>query len=491
MCAAIASVMVQQPFEHIQTGDEKGTTNTFYESWVNRIDIRQLLRTDDVARGGPLLSLLDSSVLDEIADYALAPGAATARPYIADDLTLFLTLTNVRGTPYRLYSDATSSDEHTSYFADRLRFEVTRGGTTQNATAKPLPSGQVGLGAWQLLKKAAMATGAVPVALASRIIERDVADYKIPGWEPLSKDAPPLPPAFPANLGNTVETLNVDGGVTDDNPFQLAHDYLALELNQASNPREPEKANAAVITVAPFPMEDTFKPGYKASDHQGIWSIISSFFSVCLSQSRFLGESLQMLMEGRTFSRFVIAPSDDSIGAGQSAIQCASLGAFGGFFCRDFRKHDFLLGRRNCQQFLRTRFAVLATNPIVAHGLSAADPYAAEIENLFLVNCPTHNPELPQGKVWMPLIPLCGSAKAEVRLPVRGQLKPDELDEIVDLIVVRLNAIRSGLASGLLGTVLNDALCFLLNTWIIRGRVKKAIREALQKALAGDAAAQQ
>jgi hypothetical protein len=90
----------------------------------------------------------------------------------------------------------------------------------------------------------------------------------------------------------------------------------------------------------------------------------------------------------------------------------------------------------------------------------------------------------------MPLIPLCGSAVAEVPLPVRGQLRPDELDEIVDLIAGRLNAIRSGLAPGLLGTVLNYALAILLNTWIIRGLVKKAIREALQKSLAGDAAAQ-
>jgi hypothetical protein len=340
------------------------------------------------------------------------------------------------------------------------------------------------------LKQAAMATGAVPVALASRIIHRDVADYDIPGWVPLSKNAQPLPPAFPQTIGNTVETLNVDGGVTDDNPFQLAHDYLALELNQACNPREPDQANAAVITVAPFPMEDTFKPGYKAGDHQGIWSIVWSFFSVCLSQSRFLGESLQMLMEGRSFSRFVIAPKDNSIGAGQSALQCASLGAFGGFFCRDFRKHDFLLGRRNCQQFLRTRLAVLNSNPIIASGLSAAGPYAAGIEDLFLVACPSLNPELTQGKLWMPLIPLCGSAVAEVPLPVRGQLRPDELDEIVDLIAGRLNAIRSGLAPGRLGTVLNYALAILLNTWIIRGLVKKAIREALQKSLAGDAAAQ-
>lgn len=240
MCAAIASVMVQQPFEHIQTGDEQGTTNTFYESWVNRIDIRQLLRTDDVANDAPLRSLLDSTILDEIADYALSPSAAIPQPYIADDLTLFLTLTNARGTPYRLYSDASSIEEYIAYFADRVRFEVTRGGATQDPTAKPLPSGQAGQGEWPLLKLAAKATGAVPVALASRIIARDVADYSVPGWEPLNPASQKLLPAFPPNIGTSVETLNVDGGVTDNSPFQLAHDYLAKELKQSMNPREPD-----------------------------------------------------------------------------------------------------------------------------------------------------------------------------------------------------------------------------------------------------------
>src|SRR5579859_4083616 len=39
MCAAIAAVMVQRPFAHITDSKATGTNNTFYESWVNRIDI--------------------------------------------------------------------------------------------------------------------------------------------------------------------------------------------------------------------------------------------------------------------------------------------------------------------------------------------------------------------------------------------------------------------------------------------------------------------
>jgi hypothetical protein len=491
MCAAIASVMVQQPFQHIQTGDEQNTTNTFYESWVNKIDISQLLRTDDVAGNSPLLSLLDCSIIDEIAAYALAPAGSTPCPYIADNLTLFLTLTNARGTPYALYTGATSAEEYVSYYGDRLQFEVTHGAPPSVPSAKPLPAGQPGQGAWPLLQEAAKATGAVPVALASRVLTRDVVDYQIPGWEPLSLTPQSLPPAFPSGIGASIQTLNVDGGVTDNTPFELADGYLAEQLSQDSNPAPPDKANAAVITVAPFPMgDDNFSGQYNPADHQGIWSILMSFFTVTLSQSRFLGEGLQTLMEGASFSRFAIAPSDpDSVQNGKPALQCGSLGAFGGFFCRDFRKHDFLLGRRNCQQFLRQHFAVLTTNPIVAEGMTTAGPYAAQISNQFLIDCPSPNPALPLGKVWMPLIPLCGKATAEVPLPARGAIAPGQLDTIVNLIVERLNAIRPKLAAGSLGSWLSRALWFLLNFWIVGGKVKAAIREALQNALAGETAA--
>jgi Patatin-like phospholipase len=486
MCAAIASVMVQQAFEHIQTGDEQNTTNTFYESWVNKIDIHQLLKTDDVAGNKPLLSLLDCSIIDQIAAYALTPKAPQPRPYIASDLTLFLTLTNVRGIPYKLYSDAANTEEFTGSYADRLRFETTVGNAeTSTPAAKPLPKGAPGTGAWPLLQEAAKATGAVPVALASRVLERDVADYVIPEWEPLCGDPTALPPAFPKNIGRRWETLNVDGGVTDNSPFELAHDYLATRNPQArgcSNPTAPEEANVAVITVAPFPMENVYEPGYQAKDHQDIWSILKSTFNVVLSESRFLGESLPALMSGISFSRFVVAPSD-STAPGADALQCGALGAFGGFFCRDFRKHDFLLGRRNCQQFLRTRFCLVDTNPIVGDGLDQAGNYAAKVRADYLIGPPNDAPSLPQEKIWMPIIPLCGTAAVEVSEPVRNDISQSDVDVIVGEIAIRLNSIRSKLAPGKLGCIFSKVMGLLLNFPILRGIVRKAVKEAIVNAL--------
>jgi len=67
MCAAISAVQVQQDFDHIRDTSLTGTNNRFYESWVNRIDIRELLQTDDLEKGQPVLSLLDSTIIAEIA----------------------------------------------------------------------------------------------------------------------------------------------------------------------------------------------------------------------------------------------------------------------------------------------------------------------------------------------------------------------------------------------------------------------------------------
>src|ERR1700747_390496 len=87
MCAAIASVMLQGQFEHIRTPEDptvKGTHNRFYERWVNRTHIQGLLGNRDLGEGKPVISLLDSTIIEEIAAYALTPGPSTKRPYVSD-----------------------------------------------------------------------------------------------------------------------------------------------------------------------------------------------------------------------------------------------------------------------------------------------------------------------------------------------------------------------------------------------------------------------
>lgn len=459
MCAAIASVMVQQQFDHIKTAQETGTNNTFYESWVNRINIGELMKQQDLEDGRKLISLLDSTIIDQIAEWALTPAPPVDRAYISKQLTLMLTITNMRGTPYQLYSDPDpGADEFIEYYGDRLVFETTAnvGAPASSPVAKPLPAGSPGAGAWMLLREGAKATGAFPLFLAPRAVPREVVDYATPPWEPVGGQpgAAPVLPSFPADFGPTFQTLNVDGGVTNNSPSQLVHDHL-LKLDPkpegGRNPREPLMADRAVLTVAPFPALDKFDSNFNPQEAAGLWTVLGKLMGVLISQSRFLGESLEVLASDDSFSRFAIAPSDPELKQ-EEVLQCGKLGAFGGFLERGFRAHDFLLGRRNCQRFLlaaeakASHFSLPVDNPVIQAGLKRAGTHGQEIVRNYGLNPPNDSVQ-PRGE-WIPLIPLCGSALTPVQAPPRAKIPKRAVDEVVDLVVGRVKYIKPELLNG-------------------------------------------
>lgn len=465
MCAAIASVMLQSQFQHIKDPSATGTNNVFYEAWVNQIDIHKLLQANDLQGGKPLVSLLDSTIIDEIAAGALVPRSpVVSRPYVADDLTLFLTTTNVRGLTYPLYGDAGGSvNEFTTYYGDRVRFETTRGAAPVSASAHALPVEDASNAAWPFLQEAAKATGAFPLFLAPRTLTRPLSDYDPPQWFPVGAKAPvPLPnPDLPHPPGDTYQTLNVDGGLTDNDPFELVHDYLACENPKATwvdgelqNPRLPQDANCSVITVAPFPSQERFDPNFFAKPIS-LFGMLGRLFSVLISQSRFMGESLSALTSGNAFSRFVIAPSDANVPS-TSALQCATLGAFGGFMERNFRAHDFMLGRYNCQRFLSVHFLLPVDNPVIAAGQAEAGRSAGAVLSSFGAGRPpewdpsskdTTDSSTEESK-WLPIIPLTGTAAAAMASPQRKQISKDSVHEIGGLVMKRLSAIKGPLLEG-------------------------------------------
>jgi predicted acylesterase/phospholipase RssA len=493
MCAAIAATMVQSNFQHIRNPADpaiKDTTNKFYESWVNKIDIEPLLQANDLADGKPVISLLDSTIIDEIADYALAAGPVVARRYISKSLTLFLTLTNVRGVPFSLSGSAQgSAEEEIAYYADRLQFETVRGTDAPlSPAAKPLPIG-ANAGAWPLLKEAAKATGAFPIFLAPRKIQRSAADYFSSPWAPVSDTSPAsVPPDWPLHATDTFTTLNVDGGVTNNDPFELAHDYLAIQnllatvdpkTGDLENPRTSDKANCAVLTVAPFPAEAPYDPKYDFDKNSGVFGMLPNLLNALISQSRFLGESLALVPTGFSSSRFVLAPSDADHPT-MPALQCGILDAFGGFFERGFRAHDYQLGRRNCQKFLSDHFRLSVDNPIIQVGLNKLDPAtrAAAIQTFD-----------PKQQHTIPIIPLCGTAVPEVPAPALATITSARVGHVLNWIVDRLHAVakpllESALGSGFENWAARSAVDTLISTWG-KAELKKLLEAQLKDVIAG------
>lgn len=515
MCAAISAILLQDDFEHVSDTSKTKTSNRFYESWVNLIDIRELLKTKDLKNPGQVVSLLDSTIIDTIADYALVRGQSLPAPraYVSPDLTLFLSLTNLRGVVYSLTGVAPGSVEETTFFyGDRIRFQ-----TVRDDSKMPLADAAYGVdlstsqGDWTVLRTAAKATGAFPVFLAPRALSRRQSDYTPPLWESRASatkdEPPPICPSFPAGLPDPFVTLNVDGGVTNNDPFNYAYDYLASLDPPAPDKQletDPCQADRAVLSIAPFPTTDSFTVNYDTAANSSVLQALPRLFSALVSQSRFFGESLSHLMRGTTFSHFVVAPSDDELvkqhkegstkdKAMPEALQCAALGAFGGFFERGFRAHDYALGRRNCQKFLLDHFVLPSDNVIMKEALATL---TAEVRARIMSEFGRNAPKGPDGKplayapgsvvtaetVWLPIVPLCTPELREPIAPIaRFQMRDADLDDIVDLISKRFQAV----VSVMLNSIHHLGLRLFLRPgpWFIAHLGRGMLKQALVKEL--------
>jgi hypothetical protein len=474
LCAALAALVLQEEFEHVADATRRGTNNRLYESWVNKTDIRELLTTRDLERPGPLVSLLDSTLLDELAVYGLTRGAKpeTPRPYVSPDLTVFLSLTNLRGVLYSLNGLSPGGvEETTSFFGDRIRFQTVRPDSQRPLDAAAYAVDLMTEEGFAMLGNAAIATGAFPAFLAPRVLTRRHSDYTPPLWETheagVKDDAAPVEPSFPPGMADPFQTLNVDGGVTNNDPYNYAHDYLAAldpprEDHQLE--RDPCKADRAVVSIAPFPTMASYAVDYDPQQNAGVLKVIARLFQALVSQSRFYGESLSHLMRGTTFCHFMVAPSDHELVEElkheavhhkpiPKALQCATLAAFGGFFERGFRAHDYQLGRRNCQKFLLDHFVFPAENVVMKEALAGMD---AEVRARVVAEYRRATPKGPDGKpmvyaaaacaasqkVWLPVVPLC---TPELRAPIapvpRYKMKAADLEVVVRLVAARFEAV--------------------------------------------------
>jgi hypothetical protein len=68
-----------------------------------------------------------------------------------------------------------------------------------------------------------------------------------------------------------------------------------------------------------------------------------------------------------------VRPSSGNPKAEKYPIACGALGGFSGFLHESFRRHDYLLGRRNAQAFLRWNFALPETNILFTNFTSRHD----------------------------------------------------------------------------------------------------------------------
>jgi hypothetical protein len=468
ICAAILAASLGWPIPPVKDASQPGPTrNKLYDAWVLQARIQDLLTTGDLETAdAPIRSLLNSAALDAIAVGALAISDGWKQlPYVSPALQLILTTGNLRGVAYEVPFIGQAVPGHDMVLhADVARFYVRpiadasleKLGIHRLDPAKPAHRG------WGELEQSALATSAFPVGLAARVLGADVRAYRNRQWaipNPVPGSGgntvhytyePVLPKCLPADARASYRYVAVDGGVANNEPFDLAR--RVLSGNQFSNPRAGDKADRAVLMIDPFPDPVDCEKPYAAQDD--LAGVIAGLATAFIDQARFKAEDLVLAQREDVFSRFLIAPIRRSA-LGKPAepfpLASGSLGAFGGFLSRAFREHDFQLGRLNCQRFLQNSFMLYAENPLFnCWSQDSSAPVNRKYRALDV------DPEERSRQRWFRnIIPtLEGTAKVPIDRPRWPELPAVELEELRRQIGQRADALvsrgRSLYAPGLL-----------------------------------------
>ncbi len=377
MTSAISALHAYHDLEHVWPGapPPKPERNRLYSSWVTDISLDALLETTDLEGGREaegVLSLLCCDVLERIVDNAfMLSGPVRPRDWIGsgDDraLRVMLTLTNVRGVPYSFPVFGANADERYGMLNHADYYDFAVGAANSSGGAIALDVGDFSAPAWKRYKTAALATGAFPIGLRPRIIERsDETWYSFAGcvgYEDAEKECfIPIAPDGSFRDEAPYRFATVDGGTIDNAPLELARRYLAGR--NLHNPRDGQSADKAVILIAPFP---NFQSAPPFSDNLRLVDLLPRVGSALIDQARFKPDELELVASDKVFSRFIVSPvreGNDSEAARKYPIACGVMGGFGGFIHESFRRHDYLLGRRNAQAFLRWNFALPNSNPL-------------------------------------------------------------------------------------------------------------------------------
>ena len=431
---------------------------------------QSLLDPSDLHQSKDLpLSLLNSDALTAIARESLRAIRPTGERYafLSNPTHLFLTRTNLDGVPYPIMFEG--SEFWMNLHEDRAHFAVANLGTrdfpeaecrwlkTWDDAGLPIDfkncgdHGEHGGPLGDVLEsyaQAALTTSAFPFGFQAREISVQAADIR---RRALPFDAGTYPEMLrqlqlePGAPGAPSSFICIDGGALNNEPFELAR-WTIRNLDETQNSRDPKSANRAVILIAPFPPAPPAKLGKKDADKVSksrkddlaLLFVARSLIPALVDQARFKSSDLIAAADPKVYSRFLISSarqkpqpaSPDKIP--EPDLACGLLYAFGGFLDEQFREHDFQLGRRNCQKFLKDHFRLHPDNPVFGRPQSSGSAEDARL----------------------PIIPLVGTAAVEVKQAPWPTITEETLADLRTALERRLDPLVSRFTSHVLGAAL-------------------------------------
>lgn len=472
MTAVIAAASACKRFKPVTLNStaEERAKNPLYDSWVNMTSndvFLEMLNTNDIDDKN-VYSLMNSLFIDKIAEKALAPTTdkQDLPKFLSPDLKFFTTLTNTQGFEYSAGFNSSNEEESSYKLKTHRDFACFK---LQNADSPFVNDGWIpvdfstGLNS-RVAMDAAMSTGAFPVGLKARKLVREGEYLNQLDWYAdvfgKKKDA----------FTKSYTSLNIDGGVIDNEPFELIRKELAKSCKSCNEIEETsfDHFSSTTIMVDPFPLGSG-----DANDESDIVSIIGKTIGVMLDESRSKPSLIYEALDASNASRFLISPvryvmngsSEEKI-SGSTAIACGAIGGFSGFFSKEFRVHDFFLGRLNCEKFLRDYLTVPAdsSNRIFTEG------YADLVDSFAVTDKKT-------GKKYLPIIPVFPEVTYGYSLPVfkTNSNWPSISEKKVELFSSPLKSRIDKIFCVLMSRYLSSSVWLKPLFWIIRRSFLNAI----------------
>lgn len=401
---------------NFKAGDTPPLNNLLYRGWVSEFTMERLFDCSDlpphhapVVDSTQIKSLLNSKFMHEIA-HDLCRDQLTDQPVPswAHDLQLFFTFMNMRGVPYSFEMDG-SLDQSARKFAmlshaDNMGFST---GFDRHSHLFPLNLQQPRTSPmWQKAFKAATASAAIPCVFPSVLLDRPVNHY-----EDTNKIV--STPSWPQNMPSHFMFNASDGGMLDNEPVGLCRDALQRAAERDGMESDGAHSWGAILLID---TGSNSKENLKFNDDVqalNVWQNMYNTLMAIRSEARLKDEELIKASDKDDFSQYIISPLREGRKPGEPALATATLNKFGGILDIRFRHHDFMLGRHNCQQFLRNHFTVRVKdaqhNPIFK-GLHKFAKHGQES---------------------VPIIPIVGSAAEECPVPNWPWLSKTEKNSII------------------------------------------------------------
>lgn len=485
---------------------ENASNNLLYRAWVTETDLRDMLSGEDLERcSGRVPSLLNGSGLARVADGAVAAvraaiaSAPHAPNYFANPFQLYLPLTNMRGLPYMIHmvADETLRGHRVTSHSDYAHFAVLGGGPGE---ARSLPrgalfvnwpgtSGRPYADGWDALRDAALATSAFPGGLPARRFRNPISAYQeriklasAPGCQSIGVSLD-----LPLAESDVYDFWCVDGGLLDNEPFEYARAAL-IGPSSCGAAHDGMRADRSVLLIDPFP---NALPLVKTlgEEEPDLIDSLCALVPMLRAHAAFKPQELILALDEEVRSRYLITPIRETMREGENSLASDGLAGFAGFVHEQFRLHDFQLGRRNCQQFLRNRFHLHVDNPIVRGWVQRLKARGDSLER-YQPACFETGAATAKRHDLIQVIPLMDQVRREVTLRPWPKLdRQAQFDPLERLIRQRADAVVPALIRLLLRRFspanrrLTNRMLRAVAINVITGRIGKSAARAIERDL--------